>query len=518
MKPLHRKFQFFFYLLLLVPMLHMAQRESYTRLDSLKRFNKVLSPDEMRKDLQLFLNVQKEANSGLYIYRTEAQIDSIYRWAFDQIKQPMPITNFFKIIVILTDFEGSVHNYTEPDSELMNFIKKQKTFFPYPLSYIEGQMIFDASHDSILPGSRILSINGKSDKNLMNSFYPYFPADGLTVTNKMSSSVEDSMGWRYVMEYGLVDEFIIEYTAPGSELLQQFTLPAVSFGQQQENWKNRFSAPVTNLLDHTLQSAYGFEMLKPSIGKLNLRWFGMATGSLDPAFEVYTKFLDSVFQVLDKNDVQHLVIDIRNNPGGSDPTFEQPVMYLSDKEFKENTEAYIQFDPEYIPFEDYFWGVETSTRMDSLGLAMGKEFLKDYFNDFSQGKSNQNEKYNPVYHPKSSGYKGKVYLLINENVASAASHFASLLKGYGRNITVIGVETVGGYYVHNGHIPLVYELPNSKIKTKFSIVHVIQDAPIKSDQPWGRGVIPDFEVWQSLEDLLDHKDTQLEFVLKMIDK
>lgn len=65
-------------------------------------------------------------------------------------------------------------------------------------------------------------------------------------------------------------------------------------------------------------------------------------------------------------------------------------------------------------------------------------------------------------------------------------------------------------------MPLIYELPNSKIKTKFSIVYVVQDAPVKPDQPQGRGIMPDYEVWPTYEDFLHNRDTQMEFVLKLI--
>lgn len=147
---------------------------------------------------------------------------------------------------------------------------------------------------------------------------------------------------------------------------------------------------------------------------------------------------------------------------------------------------------------------------------MGKAYLKDVYPVFKNNISIQNEKYNPVYQPKSPGFKGNVYLLINENVASAASHFASLVKAYVQNVTIVGIETVGGYYRHNGHSPLVYELPNSKIKTQFSIVNLVQDAPKKDNQPEGHGIIPDYEVWPSLDDFFQHKDTQMEFTLKLI--
>src|SRR5690606_38593207 len=90
-----------------------AQPKGKTPTDSLAFFNRFLSPPEMQEDLQVFIDIRENLNSGLYIYKTKEQIDSIYQWAFEKVKQRMPITDFFKIILHLSDFEGSVHNYTE---------------------------------------------------------------------------------------------------------------------------------------------------------------------------------------------------------------------------------------------------------------------------------------------------------------------------------------------------------------------------------------------------------------------
>ena len=164
----------------------------------------------------------------------------------------------------------------------------------------------------------------------------------------------------------------------------------------------------------------------------------------------------------------------------------------------------------------YFYGTSTTSKMREKEIEEGKKFLWDRFPRLENGKNLQAVKYNPVYHPKSPAFKGRLYLLINENVASAGSHLASLVKAYARNVTIVGVETCGGYYAHNGHIPFVYRLPNSKTKFKFSVVYVEQDAPPKPDQPEGRGIIPDHEVWPTFEDFMRKKDTQMDFVLALI--
>lgn len=482
--------------------------------DSLSIYNRLLYPDEMKQDLQLFLDIQKEANSGLYRYHNQKQVDSIYKWAFKKAQYPMSTIAFYKIILQLIDFEGSCHNYAEPDANIARYFNKQHGFFPFALKYIEGNMIFNSKTTQIPVGSRIISINGVSDKDLMKSFFKYATADGFNLTQKLSSSVDRSYGLRYLYEYGIKDSFAIRFLAPGASQAQTVTVPAVSLEQRKVNLISKHSAAVDSVIDYNVQPKYSFKMANPTTGLLNLRIFSMANGADDPAFPVYVAFIDSVFQTLSKNNIPNLILDIRGNPGGSDPTFEQPMMYLTDSSFKENTLAYTIFDK--VPYEKYFWGVSTAERMDSAAIAQGKLMLKDYFPALHNGRNMQNVKYNPVYYPKQPGFKGQLYLLIDENVASAASHLASLVKAYARKVTIVGVETVGGYYGHNGHMSLIYELPHSKIKTKFSIVYVDQDAPVKPDQPIGRGIIPDHSVWPTFSDFMQKRDTQMEYVLKLI--
>lgn len=102
-------------------------------------------------------------------------------------------------------------------------------------------------------------------------------------------------------------------------------------------------------------------------------------------------------------------------------------------------------------------------------------------------------------------------------MASAGSLFASLVKS-DENTIVIGEETLGGYYGHTGHIPMTYELPNSKLRLTFSIVDLEQDVKRLSDQQFSDGVKPDFKVVQSHEDFINNKDIQLNFAIEKIKK
>lgn len=144
-----------------------------------------------------------------------------------------------------------------------------------------------------------------------------------------------------------------------------------------------------------------------------------------------------------------------------------------------------------------------------------EEFLSEYTSEFKDGKYYQNNKFNPSWKPNKNNYQGSFILLIDPFVASAASHFAAHIKS-DKRATVIGEETGGAYYGHTGHIPIGYELPNSKFVLSFSIVNLEQDVIKLEDEKFGDGIMPDFKVTQSHFDYMNNIDTQLEFAFHKI--
>lgn len=484
--------------------------------DNDKFISRMLQPREMKEDLKVFRKIREKANSGLYIYKTKTEIDSLYQWAFRETEKALPLTDFYKTLLALTDFEGSNHNGTELPVSPILFIDEERGFFPLFLKHIDGDKAVTNNKNEKIPlGSEIISINGKNIAEIQQRFYKYFPTDGFNKTAKVKASIENSFGWLYPFEFGKNDSFIIEYKKPYSIETEKVILPSISIDENREKYSQRHSAKTDSIINYEVQEKYSFELLDDSIALLNFRIFTMADNKEDPRFKVFSEYLDSVFIKLKNEDYKHLIIDIRNNPGGNDPTYEKVFTYLTEHPFKENTNAHIIFNE--IPYPKYFVWNSTDRSNQKRELKQVNNYLQSVFTEQRNQKYYQNQKFNPVYYPDTNKFEGKVYLLIDENVGSAASHFASLVRGY-TDATVVGVETSGGYYSHNGHYPVSYQLPNSEIISHFSIVYVEQDAPYKVNQPKGRGVIPDYIVLTTLEDFLNQKDTQMNFVLKLIKK
>ncbi|WP_431244279.1 hypothetical protein ACQ9BO_07935 [Flavobacterium sp. P21] len=105
-----------------------AQRADKNAKDSLMLYNKMLSVKQIQQDLKILFAINEKANSGLYQYRSKKQVDSIYNTTIKSIKKPISVTEFYKIMLHLADFEGSVHNYTIPDLDLIKFLNRQKSF------------------------------------------------------------------------------------------------------------------------------------------------------------------------------------------------------------------------------------------------------------------------------------------------------------------------------------------------------------------------------------------------------
>ncbi|MFT3822728.1 MAG: S41 family peptidase [Chitinophagaceae bacterium] len=492
-----------------------AIRKTIT-IDSNTYITAPFTPQQMKADLAVFRAIRDSANSGLYRYRTKQQIDSIYQWANTQISKPLPPLAFYRLIVLLTDFEGSCHNWTGLPYDIKYYLPRNKGFFPYNLKYIEGNIIVNNTGGQIPPGSRIKGINGIADSVVLQRLYKYRTTDGYNITEKQYASVQVRFGIKYQVEFGIKDSFTIQYSLPNSTQLLTAKLKSISMDEDKINYLQRHSAPFDSLVGdiNDVQDKYSFKQVNDSVALFTIRSFTMANGDGDPAYKVYCHFLDSIFVWMNEgNRIKHLIIDVRNNPGGSDPNFEKTFSYLANQPFKENSFAYILFN--HLPLPQYYdWYSEDKENQQGDQRRIENN-LQNGFPVFKDGKYFQDQKYNPLWYPDNDRFKGNIYLLTNDFVASAASHFASLIKSYS-DATIIGEETAGGYYGHNGHIPIQYILPNTKMKTEFSIVFVEQDARTLSTQAVGQGIMPDFEVRQSFNDFMSNADTKMKFVLQLI--
>lgn len=481
-------------------------------------FDSPLSQRKMRKDLQVFKSIRIDANSGLNRYRTQQETDRIYTWAEQEISKLKTYGEFYNLISTLTNFEGSLHNETYLPKKTKEALRKELTgYFPYPLKWIDGTFRCNLENGLIPLGSEIISINGEDLQYIVPKLYILYTTDGFNTTGKRIG-INYNFSKYYRMLYGLQDDFTVEYIKPNTTKPLSISIKSVGYKAYYTNVKKRYSRPYDHKTYKNFQKneMYTYKQVDESSGILTINTFGIGDDEHDPEHKSYISFLDSVFTTLQTKKINHLIVDIRENGGGTDPNDLETYSYLTQRPFQENKEAWIAFNK--IPHLNHY-DSPIPKFLRPLGVGKFNKLFQSIFPLEKDGKFYQNDtsKDHQIRYPKPNAFTGQIYLLIGPSVASAGSLFGAMVTGDPNTISV-GEESSGGYYGHNGHTPFTYVLPKSKIKTKFSVVNLEQDVQPKTNQKYTQGIIPDYHIVQSFTDYIDHKDTQMQFVFELIRK
>lgn len=466
-----------------------------------------LTSEKFVEDLHTFRSIREAANSGLYVYRSKQQIDSIYQKAEEEARNCNNIFDFYKVIAKVTGFEGSCHNYTDLPNHASYYFTQKPEYLPITLKNIDGRLLQDSKEVKIPLAAEILSINGIPAKEMIERFAKYYFSDGYSMHYKETTGFERGMLDKFYIEFGTHKNYDISYKWDNK--VYQVNLPGIELEDFKKLQDSRHSLVADKKL---LAEKYSFTKEGENIYRLSVRGFDFATGKEDPAYKKFSVFLDQMMDTLEKEKINNLIIDLRGNTGGTGALYEKVFSYLTQRPFRDSHYAYTKFNE--VPMDEKL--VITNLFLsngvtDKTGL---NAYLKQLYPKQVQGKYYWGDDKNPSILPNERTFKGQLYLLVDQRVASAASHLASLIKSY-TNAIVIGKETVGGYYEHNGHLPLVYELPNTGIQTGFSIVHVIQDAQILADQKRGQGIMPHLKIQQTDQEFLEGTDVYLKKVFEI---
>lgn len=476
------------------------------------------SKKKMKKDFEIFKKIRLKANSGLYKYRTKEQVDSTYNWAEKEIRKANTHLDFYNIICQLTDFEGSCHNDTDFSKKYLKSLRKEKDgYFPFPIKWIDGKWLINYKDGAIPLGSEIIEINGMPIAQVVHNLHKYYYTDGQNITGKRIG-IRTHFSKYYRFYYGQQEKFQVTFRRNNADSKENKTLKSVSYLEYYRNFKKMHSMPLdllyyaNNLKEN---QKYSFKKLAISTGILTINTFSMGNETSE-AHKTYVAFLDHIFTKIKTENLKHLIVDVRLNSGGTDPNDVVTYSYLTSRKFQESKQVWISFQK--VPLLKYY---DTPFPRFLRPLGVGK-INRHFRNRFPIEKDekyfiSKAENEMKVRAPNKNAFTGNIYLLISPGVASAGSLFASMVAG-NQNTTVIGEETMGGYYGHNGHTPFRYVLPKSKIVIGFSIDNIEQDVPSKENQFYNRGIIPDYKIPQTVEDFLSNKDTQMEFLMELIEQ
>lgn len=474
--------------------------------DSLK--TRVLTPAAMQADVAYLRRLLQETHPGLYRYvpkpLMQARLDSLT----GQLQRPLPFYTFYGRVASLLASIRCAHTHALPHKDVEQLFKHSWKTLPFFLLPIQDRSyVLFSTDEQVKPGYELLEINGQSIETIRILLESYHWDDGCIRTSKsqvMKGSLFDLFYYWFIdqpdtyhLTFRGVNGDTVRVDAPAMPFTAAFNrMKKLAINKQMIAWY------ITKPTKRPWRVSFPADVPKTAYLRLD-EFGGKGINSNAQAVTKFSAFMDDVMATLTKKGVQHLVVDLRANPGGWDSQGIELFRYLAKGDTAVQYYARqhsITDSTEFIQFSDLSETDRRNVKNELTREADGTFTLKGSGATFT---------------PKPNRFGGKVYMLMDGASASTTAEFLAVARA-SRVGLFIGQESGGAFEGGNGGSFIHLTLPQSGIEVTTPLVYYRNAVPEPS-QP-GRGTLPDYTVSFTLDDLLNHTDSQLNRVKELIKK
>lgn len=448
--------------------------------------NQPLSLEQVKEDIQILQQELKANHGGVYSYCTEAELDQFFAEKLAQVNGELRPLELYRLVGPVLGLVKDAHTAMSLPDPFYEYLDTKMKLLPFGVRQLQGKLYLTinlSGAESIPVGAEILRINGRGTQDIFRELLPYFERDGENLTapsRALSNLFMDYYG--FLIEEPEVFNLDLRL-ADGTE--KSLEVPAGLWPEIERRvdayWAARFPNSTPKL---PLSFA-----LEDKVGWLKIRTFH--PGRIKAGKQKSAKFYEQMFADLAKNKADKLVIDLRDNGGGSETEFIPLLRHLLDKPFTVYSE------------------LSTSTQVLSSPQLYPRDNLKKLNKAAKKTLSLQAGRYHEVGNPATrsiapvaSPFTGEVFVLINEKSASASGDFCGVLQHFDR-AKFVGIETGGNPNTNTAGTTVRLVLPNSKIEV---VIPLLRYTIANDKDSNGRGVIPDFPVPLSPADLIEGND------------
>ncbi len=505
---------------------------------SVKKYNAQISSlhsaEELHHDVDKVHEQLQRWHPRLYQYVPKKELDKKFNALKTSINGPMGSKEFHERLVSVINEVRQGHLNIRPPT--YRFTKKQQKELlkrPFEFYDIDFELLEDKlwvkdnqGNDSLIVGHEVLAFDKDLAAKLLDKYKRLFSSDGFNTTYQNRFVAQNFSNFYYV-DKGFKDSLTLllkkndsiyfrtlRRIAKGQpEVKDTMTLqkPAVlsktekiAIKQKEKHLRKtrkragrkRGYVPPRNYYLRNLD----FIGNDSSVAYLKIRGFGHGN---------YNKFYKEAFAKIDSAGIENLILDLRDNGGGSLDEIEKLYGYLSTTPFRfmNDAETKTRIPMTKAIFSQKRIGIFNEALRILGGPGM---MVYDMLNIRKKdGKLYRKFSGSKIKSPRKNNFKGKIYVLINGYSFSAASMLATNLQANKRAFFV-GEETGGSY---NGTVAgqtKYIELPNSRVLLYFGLLQI--ETPHKTE-PDGYGVKPDVEIIPTQKDRLQKRDPELEWVL-----
>lgn len=480
-----------------------------------ERLKTPISPSLLQKDVDFTYRKLKKLHPNLYWYISKDELDKKFENLKKDLTQPLTPYQFYEKLqpVISSVREGHLRvSLPEPrfTKEEVKKLEQQKGLFSRMNYVIENNRLFVKDNAEkfaeLLVGTEIVEIDDTPVSQYLTKYSTFVNGDGYNTTFHKYSLAKRWANF-FTIEKGILDSVKIK-TAYKNEIKTRYisreTKTKAKIKEEKEEVKTIFKTEQNKVKDYNIVTKDFNRKLSyinkdSSIAYMKIAKF---SGTLS------SKFYKQSFKSIKKTKSKYLILDVRDNLGGSLSEISNLYSYLALGEFKFIDDIEVNgLAPLYSA--DYYSEFPGATKAFAF-IAYPIFFVGSTFS-VKPKKGKYYLRNNNIFAPKSrkeDSFKGKIYLLINGSSFSASSIIASKLK-YDKRATLVGEETGGA---NDGTVAGRYstiKLPNSKLDIPIGIMLIKPNIEFTNTQ---KGVTPNQVVDYSLFDVLSKKDKALDWV------
>ncbi len=449
------------------------------------------SPEQLRQDATLLKDVFYKMHPVLGIYQTKENFINDWDGYINKLADSLTEKEFRIQLKLLADKLNCGHTEVMSSKAYSKEMKKVSLgYSPYVFIPIKNKVYLlstlNKKKDTLMKvGDEIVSINNFSVDTLINQCSKMITGDGFIRTGK-EHYLQVAFNAFYPSLFGRPDTFLVKLkTNSGEKTVKYKTFKIKTFP----------NLPLNPKEDSTLIKYKRANMKHKFLDENKKTMYLKIDGFSHKKFK---KAYKKIFRKMYNNNSENLILDLRNNGGGSLTNSYRLIRYLIDTNCSQSLITHVKSYPEKKYTSGNFW------------FKSMKFIFKKIGNKRTEGN---NEIFSYTLKPnKKYHYSKKIYVLINGGSFSASCLTAAYLK-YKNRATFIGIETAGALEGCNAGITPYYTLPHTKLKVRVPAFRIQHDV---FNLKTGRGIFPDYEVNYTFDDIIKRRDLELEKVKTLI--
>ena len=425
---------------------------------------RVIAAAEARSDIALMRRALETVHPGLYRYTPKHKIDAGFARLEAAAKGPISELALHREIALMLASIHCDHSKPEQSDALTAFRRKNPTHLPLRFRMVEGRMIVisnDGQPGAPPAGAEIVAINAMPVPALLTKLGALVAYDGSAdqaIAAKLgddSDLMGDDFNEYYPSLFGFPQRWALGWKLRGDTVITQTSLTPISF----ERWIN-LDTPDGDYRDEFYKGVTW--RLAGKVARLKIDTFVNYRNPVQP-----TAFLGGFFKAMKAAGTEHLILDLRNNGGGSEDVSIALGRYLVAEPFTWSKPVrYKAVRYGDLPDHIESWGDRTALFTPPLtDFTKTKDGWFERIPDATKPSGSDDDS-DIAQGPVTEGhFKGKLTILTGPRNGSGATRTIAQLKQRAGAV-LIGEESAGSAEGPTaGHIFLL-TLPNSRIKLR----------------------------------------------------